>query len=339
MNSKSSISISEVSKYNPLTGLKILLFGLLISCSGGEGGDESTTVEYKQKMRDFVQGISTYTRSSKSNFIIIPQNGQELVTTNGEKDGPEATEYLNAIDGVGREDLFYGYDEDNESTLEDDQNYMIAFLDVCEKNDVQVLTTDYCSTHSKMDDSYNRNNLKGYISFAAPNRELNIIPDYPSTPFNVNANNILTLKDAKNFLYLINTENFSSKENFVAAVKETNFDVIIMDLFFNDVAFTSVEIDQLKMKKNGGVRLVVCYMSIGEAEDYRYYWNTQWRVGNPTWLKEVNPNWPGNYKVKYWDKEWQDIIYGNNNSYVKKIMDASFDGVYLDIIDAFEYFE
>lgn len=34
-----------------------------------------------------------------------------------------------------------------------------------------------------------------------------------------------------------------------------------------------------------------------------------------------------------------EIIYGNNNSYVKKILDAGFDGVYLDIIDAFEYFE
>jgi len=33
------------------------------------------------------------------------------------------------------------------------------------------------------------------------------------------------------------------------------------------------------------------------------------------------------------------IIYGNNNSYLKKILDAGFDGVYLDIIDAFEYFE
>lgn len=35
---------------------------------------------------------------------------------------------------------------------------------------------------------------------------------------------------------------------------------------------------------------------------------------------------------------WQAIIYGNDNSYLKKIIDAGFDGVYLDIIDAFEYF-
>jgi len=43
--------------------------------------------------------------------------------------------------------------------------------------------------------------------------------------------------------------------------------------------------------------------------------------------------------VAYWDESWQQIIYGNNSSYLKKILDADFDGVYLDIIDAYEYFE
>jgi len=51
------------------------------------------------------------------------------------------------------------------------------------------------------------------------------------------------------------------------------------------------------------------------------------------------PDWTGNYKVKFWEAEWQNIIYGNENSYLKKILDAHFDGVYLDIIDTFEYYE
>ena len=80
-------------------------------------------------------------------------------------------------------------------------------------------------------------------------------------------------------------------------------------------------------------------MSIGEAEDYRYYWQSSWKIGSPDWIEKENPDWEGNYKVKYWEKGWQDIIYGNNDSYLKKILDTGFDGVYLDIIDAFEYFE
>ncbi len=80
-------------------------------------------------------------------------------------------------------------------------------------------------------------------------------------------------------------------------------------------------------------------MSIGEAEDYRYYWNENWIANPPDWLAGENPDWEGNYKVKYWYSEWQNIIYGNNSSYLKKIIDAGFDGVYLDIIDAYEYFD
>ena len=113
-----------------------------------------------------------------------------------------------------------------------------------------------------------------------------------------------------------------------------------MDLFFHDEsAFTASEIQQLKSKANGGTRLVISYMSIGEAEDYRYYWQADWEQDKPSWLDEENPEWEGNYKVKYWDEKWQDIIYGNDDSYLKKILDAGFGGVYLDIIEAFEYYE
>ena len=41
----------------------------------------------------------------------------------------------------------------------------------------------------------------------------------------------------------------------------------------------------------------------------------------------------------YWNEDWQKIIYKNNDSYLNKILEANFDGVYLDIIDGFEYFE
>jgi cysteinyl-tRNA synthetase len=113
-----------------------------------------------------------------------------------------------------------------------------------------------------------------------------------------------------------------------------------MDLFFNDnVEFTAAEITQLKSKANGGSRLVISYMSIGEAENYRYYWDASWNTNSPAWLDQENPDWAGNFKVKYWEEAWQSIIFGNDNSYLKKITNAGFDGVYLDIIDGFEYYE
>ncbi|MFD2433635.1 endo alpha-1,4 polygalactosaminidase [Mesonia maritima] len=85
--------------------------------------------------------------------------------------------------------------------------------------------------------------------------------------------------------------------------------------------------------------MVIAYLSIGEAEDYRYYWKESWNRDFPDFIEAENPEWEGNFKVKYWEEEWQEIIYGNEEAYLSKIMNAGFQGVYLDIIDAYEYFE
>ncbi len=84
---------------------------------------------------------------------------------------------------------------------------------------------------------------------------------------------------------------------------------------------------------------MIAYLSIGEAEEYRYYWQPEWLQNLLAWLLEENLDWPGNHKIHYWDPEWQAIICGNRDSYLAKILAAGFDGVYLDLIDAFEYFE
>jgi cysteinyl-tRNA synthetase, unknown class len=300
---------------------------------------ELAAIDYREEMRKFVIGISQYAKAQNAQFAIIPQNGIELITTNGESDGSLATSYVNAIDGVGQEDLFFGYDgKDNVPTPSEDNLYLREYLNRI-KTSKKVLVTDYCSGSTNMNKSYSSNNTNGYISFAADQRELFNIPSYPAQPYNVNTNNITSLSQAKNFLYLINPEKYATKADFINAVKATNYDVILMDLFLNNTAFSATEIDQLKTKANGGKRLVICYMSIGEAEDYRYYWQSSWQVGNPPFIVAEDPDWEGNYFVQYWNTDWKNVIYGNDTSYTKKLLNSHFDGVYLDIIDAFDYFE
>lgn len=296
-------------------------------------------IDYRQEMRDFVKSISSYAKEIKPNFIVIPQNGQELLTENGKSTGDYAIDYIDAIDGIGREDLFYGYEEDNQPTPEFIREQIIPFLDVAEREGIEVLVIDYCWTQAFVNSSYNQNAKKSYISFAADHRELDNIPPYPPTPYNVNQSNISTLREAKNFLYIINPSSYTSKESFLNAIRNTDYDMLVIDLFYEDEQLTEADIASLKFKHNGGSRLVISYMSIGEAEDYRYYWKDEWNQNPPNWLVGENPDWSGNYKVKYWDKDWQNIIYGNDDSYLKKILNSGFDGVYLDIVDAFQYFE
>lgn len=313
------------------------------SCNKDDNEDENNSdieTEFKQKMREFVIEISQYSKVIKPAFLIIPQNGIELVSSNGDVSGQTHTAYLNAIDANGQEDLFYGYDNDDQATSITDNSYLKGFLNISKNSGNTILVIDYCSTPSKMTNSYLENANQGFVSFAANHRELDNIPTFPIQINQENKAEITNLSQVKNFLYLINPTNFASKSEFISAVTTTNYDLLIMDLFFNDgVEFTFTEINQLKNKANGGKRLIISYMSIGEAEDYRYYWQTQWNSNKPNWVDTENPDWPGNYKVKYWNAEWKSIIFGNDNSYLKKIVDANFDGVYLDIIDAFEFYE
>jgi cysteinyl-tRNA synthetase len=319
---------------------RLLIYALIMLASASCNKEDDIDPVYRQRMRDFVTGISQYARSHQSGFIVIPQNGIEIITDDGESNGPLNNSYMQAIDGHGQEDLFFGYNNDNEPTPADDAEYLQSFLDVSRDAGKIILVTDYCSDKNLMDNSYAANDLKGYVSFAADHRELDNIPAYPAEPYHSNLGNVLTLSQARNFLYLINPSGYSSKEEFINAVTQTNYDLLIMDLFFDEVTlFNQNEINQIKSKANGGKRLVICYMSIGEAEDYRYYWQSSWEENQPLWLDGENPDWEGNYKVRFWEKEWQDIIYGNDGSYTKKILDAGFDGIYLDIIEAYEYYE
>lgn len=315
-----------------------VLFTMFLSCNENKKNIEEN-IDYKQEMRQFVINLSEFAKNNKNNFIVIPQNGQEILTQNGESDGEINIDYLKAIDGTGREDLYYGYTDDDVKTSKEDSDYMLSYLNLYKNNNKKVLSIDYCFTLSKIDDSYNLNYENGFISFAAEKRELDIIQTYPLKPFNENENDISSLNEAQNFLYLINPQNYSTKEEFLNDLKRTNYDLIVIDAFFNDEILSKDDIDSIKIKNNGKKRLIIAYMSIGEAENYRYYWNEKWNSDKPDFLEKENPDWEGNYKVKYWNKDWQNIIYGNDNSYLKKIVNSGFDGVYLDIIDAFEYFE
>ena len=196
--------------------LMIIVITLIVLSGCTSNKEVINEIDYSQSMRDFVQGISEYSKDIDPDFIIIPQNGHELITINGEGTGIPDMDYLNAIDGIGREDLFYGYNEGDEATPASEQEYMEEYMNIAESNGIEVLVTDYCFTQSYMDNSYSENSNRNYISFAADHRELDDIPEYPLTPFLVSNSNINSLSEAKNFLYLLNTDTYNTKEDYIS---------------------------------------------------------------------------------------------------------------------------
>jgi cysteinyl-tRNA synthetase len=122
----------------------------------------------------------------------------------------------------------------------------------------------------------------------------------------------------------------------VERLARSDADVLVIDFAKagGTVPFTREEIARLKKKPNGETRLVISYISIGEAESYRFYWRSDWTGDEmPGWHVAENCAWPRNHMVRFWHDGWKDIIYRGKRSYVARIVEAGFDGVYLDRID------
>jgi cysteinyl-tRNA synthetase len=117
-------------------------------------------------------------------------------------------------------------------------------------------------------------------------------------------------------------------------IGETAYDLAVLQI---GAAGGSPEVIENLKHSLGGEKIILCYMSIGQAEDYRFYWQREWRENPPAWLDEPDPDWAGDYWVRYWNPEWQAIIYGSPDSYLDRILDLGFDGVYLDRVDTYEY--
>src|SRR5262245_46538093 len=101
------------------------------------------------------------------------------------------------------------------------------------------------------------------------------------------------------------------------------------------------EMARMKQRPDGRARILLSYLSIGEAERYRPYWQQEWRdpARKPVWLCDENPDWPGNFHVQYWHPDWQRLIFGAPESYVDRIIAQGFDGIYIDRADAFALWE
>ena len=143
------------------------------------------------------------------------------------------------------------------------------------------------------------------------------------------------------FAYILQADAFAkTKSSAVAQLKESGRDWIVLDAAFaGDTPWEQADLDTIRSGKAG--RKVVAYLSIGEAEDYRPYWQSEWvSNGNrttsaPAWLGIENPDWKGNYQVKYWDADWQKLVLAA----IDDAMARGFDGVYLDIVDGFQTYE
>lgn len=111
-------------------------------------------------------------------------------------------------------------------------------------------------------------------------------------------------------------------------------DFLIIDYSFDGSKEAEIPYaDILKLKESG--KKVFAYLCVGEAEDYRFYWKESYTNHLPEWIMRENPDWKGNFLIKYWEQTWKDILL----LYMDRIQAAGFDGLFLDKVDAFYDFK
>ena len=299
-----------------------MLFILLISACG----KEKKTTKASVKMQEFIQEISQYTRSYNSSFILIPQNGEELIYNDLEEEKGLNQAFISSVNGWAIEELFYNGDPGVD-------DYRLAMCQKMVPTKV-VLVADYLNSDSYESDARQQCINNGFLSFPRLTNNYDY-KEIPSTPHDQNQNDVNVLSDAKNYLYLLSSSNYTDKQSYLNAIRNTNFDVVILDAFFEEELLSAAEVNSLKTKVDGGKRLVIAYISVGSAEKYRYYWKKNWGLHRPAWLKKKYDGYKDEIWVKYWHKDWKEIMYGNDDSYFKKIINSNFDGAFMDNVEAF----
>lgn len=159
-----------------------------------------------------------------------------------------------------------------------------------------------------------------------------------------------------NWGYRLQGDAGSGGELLPGPIAAASHDLMVIDFArFGDEGskFTPAEVGAIKQRSGAvsgsGRRVAAAYISIGEASEFRSYWDDTpgaWTgsgqadsplaAGAPDWLGPVNPDFSESRKVRYWDGGWQDLIYNDaGTGWLDQAVTQGFDAAYLDIVDAY----
>ena len=293
---------------------------------------------YANSMILLLMDLCTYAKAKNPDFAMVTNGGYRLFMPEYNKTAESLVGLTSSVDAMLVESVYYGYEGmNNRTTPRKITQEMEEAMDYAGEAGLPTFNIEYCTAKKLRKKTAEKSRKNGSVWFVATDREYSNIPELNRG--RMNRNNIDEVSEAKNFLAFLNPEKYNTKKKYLDAVRSTNYDMIFIDSEYNGKPLSKADVDSLKEKANGGRRMVCTYMSVGEAENYRSYWKDSWNTDPPPWICEMNDMWEGNYKVMFWTKPWRDILFGSEDSCLDKILSAGFDGVYLDVIDAYEYFE
>jgi cysteinyl-tRNA synthetase len=285
-----------------------------------ERGESGQLLDFRELLREFIQRISAYARSQNPNFVVVTKGSLELLTKIDiidVKKVSSARTYMRSIDGILVDGLFFGERTVGVPTKPERLEKTLNYVRLAKKNNLNVMVMDYVADAQQAEQSYGFNEELELTPFVAgaKGEDLNSIPTFRKDPFMENSKSILSMIDAKNFLYLGNTSSFGRQDEFSLRIHDTNYDIIAVNIMHGRTP-----------------------LSRQAAASHDYFWKPGWREGSPTWISGNTKDSPDRHFIQYWRPEWQNIIFGDTNSYIYGLIAQGFDGVILTGLEAYKYF-
>lgn len=321
--------------------LRCLAAGLFCAGSAASAAVPAGTLNGtpEQAMVALAVQLSSYAQERQPDFQIVGNGALGLLEVTDTEPQEAVSKLVDALDGFMAESVFFtGNGKDVAGQDSKVLQYIEAMLRKPRAAGKAVWTLDYVKEQKLQRKAEKLGRQRGYISMAVAGKNLDEIPE--GTIPEKNEQDVNKATEARNFLVLLNPGRFKDRAAYLEALTKTPYDVLILDLYYGSEPLTREEVRGLCSKPQGGRRLVLAYLSVGEAAAYRSYWHQEWNEPEhrPSWIWQSNPHWPGAYRVRYWEKPWQQILYGSGQAYLDKILQAGFDGVFLDVMDAWQTF-
>ena len=301
-------------------------------------------LDFREELRTLVQSISTYARTQNNRFMVIARDAGELLIKRDVQDeniiSPART-FIRSIDGIMFDGVFAGYQQVGQVSPPEIQQINNARIQRAKRAGLPVLTMDFADKPTEIDNIYRQARSQGIVTMVAhrPTPDLTELPPHPRRPNAENSNNILSMNNVKNFVYISDPGAWGRQDEFALALHGTNYDLVIVDPFSGREALSRAAVETLKYKKLGARRLVFARMDIGTVASYRYYWKPDWREGSPLWIADPYPGDPDRYFVEYWRPGWHDVIFGNDQSFLFGIINQGYDGVVIEGLRSYLAFE
>ena len=190
---------------------------------------------------------------------------------------------------------------------------------------VKVFSQEICNQYNDVynNQNYATDNVVVYVVMRNNNKTIY------SRPPSENSSSISNVIAAENFViedkgYMPKLNNKQLYERHI----NSNYDLVIIDNKYKTKQLGQKYIKRLKRKKMGAKRLVLAKINLGYISPASSFWKDEWLTNKVDWLKKYN----NKYIVKFWTKEWKEII----SQQISQIVGLGYDGIVLTGLDVYE---